>query len=682
MSSSNSPKSTTKSTRFQPLATGEIIGGRYEVLAYIGGDSWIQRYTAKDLQNDKIVGLTTATGITPESGNYDPLLWAVNAASRLENPNIVKVREALRDDEKIVVIGDHVVGTPLEFLLRGKRREQHKITPLERLKLALELVVAMARAHKIMPHGALSARSIILGNQGAWWIMDFGVARVLAVNPKFALAHPGACPSSFISGDESQKITPTIKSDIYAMGALIYEIINLQPWEAEHGLNRLEQHALGVELSRIIQKCRKSLEDEGYEDCEYLLDELRIWVENARHHCAEGWPWAGKKSGERKVPVEGGELEEVEKVPAPPMGTAPAVPPSPASPPPFSPVNPPAVSPASSPGAVRRDTPPQVPFSLPSLQKVTPPMGSKPSAKEGARFELDTEKPVWMYQKEGFDFGPFTRKEMVEHILADELDVDSFLMNTQTGKRCRLSEVREFNLVLEEHALDIAEDYQRRAGKEQAKTLLKFRVQWALLRFGPVLVLLIISLIAVHFALRTQPASSGYTILPLIQFPEGQMLIFEQSLDGQYLPKLTGALLVSKKEITGTKIKGVLKKDGSSSNLNFEEQDESSPTEFDMGEGAGRQLSQAEIDDVITKARSGFKGCLGQGFPSITQDVHISVSFKIKPTGGLGALSIQSSSPYNPAFPSCIKGILSGIQLKPFEGGSHRITLPMVLRYQ
>ncbi|OAI48206.1 hypothetical protein AYO44_07540 [Planctomycetaceae bacterium SCGC AG-212-F19] len=194
--------------------------------------------------------------------------------SQLEHPNIVPVYDLGIDAQKRpFILMKMVKGRSLKDVL-DRLRENPKLAEKEwslgrLLNIFVNVCNALAFAHsRGVIHRDLKPANIMLGDFGEVYVMDWGLAKVLAGGPGelVGVLAPAAAPtvggSPHVSAKKSSKVvtsrepeadltqegsiigTPTYmppeqasgalhaltpRSDVYALGAILYEILTLQP---------------------------------------------------------------------------------------------------------------------------------------------------------------------------------------------------------------------------------------------------------------------------------------------------------------------------------------------------------------------------------------------------------------------------------------------------------------------
>ena len=144
---------------------------RFDLLRVLGRDAHAIRWLGHDgrLDRDVVVKVLTAA---PQALDAAGWLQEARAVSRLMNPHIVPVFEADVTDGHAYVVFEHVVGT---FLADACA---HPMRPREAATVLVQVLAALVAAHaQGIVHGGLSARCVLLGDDGRVRVTDFGQSR-------------------------------------------------------------------------------------------------------------------------------------------------------------------------------------------------------------------------------------------------------------------------------------------------------------------------------------------------------------------------------------------------------------------------------------------------------------------------------------------------------------------------
>jgi tRNA A-37 threonylcarbamoyl transferase component Bud32 len=208
----------------------------------------------------------------------------------LHHPNIVSIFERGDVGGTPYFTMELVPGETLQAWLRRQRA-----VPLRRAaEIVSDVAEALDYAHlKGVIHRDLKPSNIMLLPAGAAKVMDYGIARArrfdgLTVTGAF-LGTPDYVAPEIIEGRGS-----TPKSDIYALGVILYELIaGRRPFEADTPFTILRKHCsepppppsslragLPPELEALVVRLLAKEPDERY-DAESLLVALREWLNRA-----------------------------------------------------------------------------------------------------------------------------------------------------------------------------------------------------------------------------------------------------------------------------------------------------------------------------------------------------------------------------------------------------------------
>ncbi len=175
--------------------------------------------------DDLTLGQPVALKFLPESLTDEAMLERfrneVRIARRISHPNVCRVHDIGETDNRIFLSMEYVDGEDLSSILRRIGR-----FPRERaLEIARKICVGLAAAHdKGVLHRDLKPSNIMLDGRGEVRIMDFGLA---------GLAHEikdvGSGTMTYMAPEQLAGKQVTARSDIYALGLVLYEIFTGRP---------------------------------------------------------------------------------------------------------------------------------------------------------------------------------------------------------------------------------------------------------------------------------------------------------------------------------------------------------------------------------------------------------------------------------------------------------------------
>jgi len=141
----------------------------------------------------------------------------------LDHPNIATIFDAGTTEEGLpYFVMEYVPGTPITSYLQERR-----LTIRDRLGLFLKICTAVEVAHRRrIVHRDLKRNNILVTQEGEPKLLDFGIAKLLQDSPlvQTAPGHRALTPIS-ASPEQARGGSVTTASDIYALGALLYEML-------------------------------------------------------------------------------------------------------------------------------------------------------------------------------------------------------------------------------------------------------------------------------------------------------------------------------------------------------------------------------------------------------------------------------------------------------------------------
>ncbi len=250
--------------RFLP---GRLLLGRYRVIALLGKGGMGEVYRADDLT----LGQAVALKFLPDEAAKDEALLErfrneVRIARRVSHPNVCRVYDVGDVDGQTFFTMEYVDGEDLASLLRRIGR----LPPDKALDIARHLCAGLAAAHsKGVLHRDLKPANIMLDGRGQVVITDFGLAGI-ADDIRGAEVRSGT--PAYMAPEQLAGREVSTRSDIYALGLVLYEVFTGKRAFAEKPATALAGHAsrsvsrpssVVKDLDPIVEKViLRCLEDE------------------------------------------------------------------------------------------------------------------------------------------------------------------------------------------------------------------------------------------------------------------------------------------------------------------------------------------------------------------------------------------------------------------------------------
>lgn len=212
--------------RFPP---GTLLAERYRILGRLGKGGMGEVYRANDLR----LGQTVALKFLAETTARDPAMLArfyneVRIARQVTHPNVCRVYDIGDVDGQPFISMQFVDGEDLaSLLLRIGRLPADKAVEMSR-----RLCAGLAAAHSQgVLHRDLKPANIMIDGRGQLIITDFGLAG-LAEDIRGADVHSGT--PAYMSPEQLEGREVSVRSDIYALGLVMYEMFTgKRAFEAE-----------------------------------------------------------------------------------------------------------------------------------------------------------------------------------------------------------------------------------------------------------------------------------------------------------------------------------------------------------------------------------------------------------------------------------------------------------------
>lgn len=204
------------------IVKGQKINDRYEIIRTIGEGGMANVYLGYDTILDRNVAIKVLRGdLSSDEKFVRRFQREALSASSLSHPNIVAMYDVGEDDGLYYIVMEYVEGKTLKQLL--KRRGN--LTLSEVIDIMLQLTDGMSHAHdSYIIHRDLKPQNIMIQDDGQIKITDFGIA--MALNST-QLTQTNSVMGSvhYLPPEQAAGKGSTIKSDIYSMGIIFYELL-------------------------------------------------------------------------------------------------------------------------------------------------------------------------------------------------------------------------------------------------------------------------------------------------------------------------------------------------------------------------------------------------------------------------------------------------------------------------
>ena len=224
------------------LTPGTTLGDRYRIVSLVGGGGMGEVYRADDLKLGQPVALKflrRRSGADAERRLYDE----VRLGRQVSHPNVCRLYDIAEVDGQLFITMEFIDGEDLASLLR----RIGQLPPAKATAVAGQICAGLAAAHASgVIHRDLKPANVMLDGRGRARITDFGVA----IAEESAGQAVAAGTLAYMAPEQLAGKSATIKSDIYALGLVLYEIFTGRRAFASASLSDLVKQQKSVALPR------------------------------------------------------------------------------------------------------------------------------------------------------------------------------------------------------------------------------------------------------------------------------------------------------------------------------------------------------------------------------------------------------------------------------------------------
>lgn len=297
----------------RPIAYPEAQPGDkadYRVMGFIAQGGMGRVYKAQQTSLGRQVAIKTLKDDLSKKDRHRRKFFAeASITGRLDHPNIVPIYDlGVRADGVPFYSMKFVTGEPWDKVIEEKSKP-------ENVNILLRVCDAMAFAHsKQILHRDLKPENVMLGEYGEVLVADWGLAIHMQRDREFSL---GGTPL-YMSPEMANHDVPLIgvRSDVYLLGAILFEILEGKPPHASTGktaterllvaaMNQIEPHESTDELIEVALKALSTNPSDRYDT---VKDFQAAIVECQRH--ADSRDRSQRAASELKEAKQTGETEK------------------------------------------------------------------------------------------------------------------------------------------------------------------------------------------------------------------------------------------------------------------------------------------------------------------------------------------------------------------------------------
>ena len=204
-------------------------GGRYEVIEPVGSGGMAEVYRARD----ELLGRDVAVKVLSERFSRDPSFVErfrreAQRAANLSHPNIVGLYDFGSDGDTYYIVMEYIEGRTLAEVIA----DNGALMPERAAEIAADVGAALQRAHGSgIIHRDIKPGNIMLTSAGQTKVTDFGIARAVGGEQDATMTQTGMVigTAAYLSPEQAQGEPVDARSDIYALGCVLYESLAGSP---------------------------------------------------------------------------------------------------------------------------------------------------------------------------------------------------------------------------------------------------------------------------------------------------------------------------------------------------------------------------------------------------------------------------------------------------------------------
>ena len=314
------------------IMKGQKINDRYQIIKSIGEGGMANVYLAYDTILDRDVAVKVLRGDLSNDEKFVRRFQreALNASS-LSHPNIVEVYDVGDDNGQYFIVMEYIEGKNLKDLLK----KRGKLTTSEVVDIMSQIADGLSVAHdSYIIHRDIKPQNIMILENGLVKITDFGIA--MAMNAT-QLTQTNSVMGSvhYLPPEQASGKGSTLKSDIYSMGILMYELLTGKlPYRGDNAVEIALKHLkeplpsirdelpdLPQSVENIILKSAAKNPKNRYNDAREMYEDLKTCLDESRlneHRYEYQYPELDSdnkkftKQVEKAISVENDDEEQIE----------------------------------------------------------------------------------------------------------------------------------------------------------------------------------------------------------------------------------------------------------------------------------------------------------------------------------------------------------------------------------
>ncbi len=266
---------------------GQLLDGRYRVERRHARGGMATVYEAHDDRLDRTIALKVMHPSLAEDEEFvSRFIREARSAARLSHPNVVSVYDQGADQGHVYLAMEMVRGQTLRDLIRARGH----LSPRQTLEVLEPVLAALGAAHAAgLIHRDVKPENVLLSDDGRVKVADFGLARaVTGASSHTTTSGVLMGTVAYLSPEQVTKGTADPRSDVYAAGILLYEMLTgSKPYDGDTAIQVAYRHVhddvpppsaavpgLAAELDHLVARATSRDPDQRPADARVFLSEV------------------------------------------------------------------------------------------------------------------------------------------------------------------------------------------------------------------------------------------------------------------------------------------------------------------------------------------------------------------------------------------------------------------------
>ena len=222
------------------LRPGVVFDSRYEILGPLGQGGMGMVYKARDRSLDEVVAIKVLRpDFAQDPRMADRFKSEIRLARRVRHRNVCAIHDYGEDQGLFYISMEYLEGVDLKHQLR----ERGALPAADAYEVAIQIAEGLQAVHEAgIIHRDLKTPNIMRDAGGVARLMDFGIAKREGDGTRTATGHIVGTPE-YMSPEQAQGHRVDFRSDIYALGIVVYEIFTGRvPFRGETPISTILKH--------------------------------------------------------------------------------------------------------------------------------------------------------------------------------------------------------------------------------------------------------------------------------------------------------------------------------------------------------------------------------------------------------------------------------------------------------